>query len=123
MSASFLDGASYKQERASCIKYLVAIYFIQSVFLIYNFLVENFKYLDSRLEVLEEECITALRKQGFSSRNIVCEAYLNLRYQGTDCALMCSAIKHVNPQKSKACSYGDFEQAFIERLVQLINYA
>ncbi|MPC31542.1 5-oxoprolinase [Portunus trituberculatus] len=75
---------------------------------------ENFSYLESRLEALEEECKTSLRNQGFS-RNIVCEAYLNLRYEGTDCALMCSDAKTSILQKGKVCLYGDFEQAFIER--------
>ena len=86
-----------------------------------SFILEIFLYLDSRLEALEEECITSLMSQGFSSRNIVCETYLNLRYQGTDSALMCSAIKTVTPQKDKECSFGDFQQAFIERLVQTMR--
>lgn len=76
---------------------------------------ENFGYFDSRLEVLEAECIKSLKNQGFCSRNIVCEAYLNLRYEGTDCALMCSAVKKTSTEKSKVCSFGDFQEAFIER--------
>lgn len=76
---------------------------------------ENFSFLDSRLEALEEECKISLKKQGFSSKNIVCEAYLNLRYEGTDCALMCSDAKTSILQTGKVCLYGDFEQAFIER--------
>lgn len=72
--------------------------------------------MDSHLEVLEAECMKSLKNQGFISENIVCEAYLNLRYEGTDCALMCSAVKKTGPEKSKVCSYGDFQEAFVERL-------
>ncbi|XP_045604599.1 5-oxoprolinase [Procambarus clarkii] len=75
----------------------------------------HFLYLDSRLEALEKECIDSLKMQGFSSTNIVCEAYLNLRYQGTDCALMCTAVKDGLMGKNNACSYGDFKKAFVER--------
>ncbi|XP_042218072.1 5-oxoprolinase-like [Homarus americanus] len=75
----------------------------------------NFSYLDEHLEALEKECVDYLQGQGFSSSNIVCEAYLNLRYQGTDCALMCTVNKDGLSTKSDACKYGDFKQAFLER--------
>lgn len=81
------------------------------------FVTGNFSYLDSRLEVLERECIDALNKQGFSSQNIKCEAYLNLRYQGTDCALMCTPVKDEQTCKSSSCKYGNFKQAFLNRSV------
>lgn len=76
---------------------------------------ENFLYLNSHLEALEKTCVDSLQQQGFSSVNIVCEVYLNMRYQGTDCALMCSSVKDGASSKSNACSYGDFKKAFLER--------
>ncbi|XP_071530389.1 5-oxoprolinase isoform X1 [Panulirus ornatus] len=75
----------------------------------------NLSYLDSRLEALEKECTNALKNQGFSSVNIICEAYLNLRYEGTDCALMVTADKDGLINKSNSCCYGDFKQAFLKR--------
>jgi len=40
------------------------------------------------LRRLKEQAVTILQKQGFSLEEIVCTTYLNLRYQGTDNAIM-----------------------------------
>ena len=42
------------------------------------------------LEELKEKCRVALKAQGFTETQIGLEPFLHMRYQGTDCALMCS---------------------------------
>jgi 5-oxoprolinase (ATP-hydrolysing) len=44
--------------------------------------------LKGRVSVLNESCQQELSRQGFSDSQITNEVYLNLRYEGTDCALM-----------------------------------
>lgn len=43
------------------------------------------------------------------------EAFLHLRYEGTDCSLMCSAKGH--PPTASSCRAGDFYAAFTSRFV------
>ncbi|XP_060532261.1 5-oxoprolinase isoform X2 [Cylas formicarius] len=75
---------------------------------------ENFDYIDARLEALERECRSQLRKQGFADSHIRLEPYLHLRYDGTDCALMCRPTK---PDEGTAScpKRGDFIRTFVER--------
>ncbi|KAF9028395.1 hypothetical protein BGZ52_011210 [Haplosporangium bisporale] len=44
--------------------------------------------LQERINTLVSQCQQELGKQGFENENIDFEIYLNLRYNGTDCALM-----------------------------------
>ncbi|KAG0257018.1 hypothetical protein BG011_004203 [Mortierella polycephala] len=44
--------------------------------------------LKERINSLVSQCHEELEKQGFDQDHIECEIYLNLRYNGTDCALM-----------------------------------
>lgn len=100
----------------------------------------SFAQLDLRMAALEEACVQALEAQGFArwvprgeegaalaSRvkdvkppparrsHITTEAFLHLRYQRTDCALMCSAKSY--PAHAGTCSHGDFGAAFANRSV------
>lgn len=72
---------------------------------------ENFSYFNERLADLADQCRQELRKQGFSDDHIFLEPYLHMRYDGTDCALMCG------PSKSAEASpkHGDFLKTFVER--------
>uniref|UniRef100_A0A8B9VQB0 5-oxoprolinase, ATP-hydrolysing n=1 Tax=Anas zonorhyncha TaxID=75864 RepID=A0A8B9VQB0_9AVES len=72
-----------------------------------------FAQLDERIAALEQECRQALAAQGFSSDQIRTEAFLHLRYERTDCALMCSAKGH--PPTPSSCRAGDFAAAFASR--------
>ncbi|NWU68681.1 OPLA oxoprolinase, partial [Pterocles burchelli] len=72
-----------------------------------------FPRLDAQLAALERECRDALWTQGFAGEQIRTEAFLHLRYEGTDCALMCSAKGH--PPTPQSCHTGDFLAAFTER--------
>lgn len=46
---------------------------------------------------------------------ITTEPYLHLRYQGTDCALMCTTARD-NSEIPNVMKHGDFESVFINRL-------
>ncbi|XP_067146152.1 5-oxoprolinase [Apteryx mantelli] len=74
-----------------------------------------FAQLDQRIAALERECVEALQAQGFSRSQIRTEAFLHLRYERTDCALMCSAKGH--PATPQSCRAGDFRAAFTSRYV------
>lgn len=74
--------------------------------------------LKKRLDGLSEACVNKLLSQGFRREQIVLEPYLHLRYDGTDCALMCSpkinsATNSSDEKTLKA--YGDFNTTFLER--------
>lgn len=73
---------------------------------------ESFPRLDERLDVLEKKVREKLTAQGFRDSHIEIESFLHLRYQGTDCALMC--IANQNTQK-KGMKHGDFLTTFLER--------
>ena len=90
--------------------------------------VDNFCQIDERLEALSGSCVEELRRQGFADDQIHTEAFLHLRYEGTDCALMCSpgdeeeeeegsrrkkARKEVGSSSSPR--HGDFRSAFLSR--------
>lgn len=51
--------------------------------------------------------------QGFSDSDIVLEPYLHMRYDGTDCALMCSPYAENN--NTVHPKHGDFLRSFIEK--------
>ncbi|CAG8570843.1 4023_t:CDS:10 [Paraglomus occultum] len=49
---------------------------------------DSLPYLKERVQVLIENCTKELRRQGFDDNRIYHEIYLNLRYNGTDFAIM-----------------------------------
>mmetsp|Transcript_13895 Transcript_13895/g.25374 ORF Transcript_13895/g.25374 Transcript_13895/m.25374 type:complete len:1378 (-) Transcript_13895:162-4295(-) len=53
---------------------------------------------EARLEHLAEKARSTLMKQGYSRESIVIEKYLNMRYQGTDNAIMIKESKNANVQ-------------------------
>ncbi|KAF7274470.1 hypothetical protein GWI33_012878, partial [Rhynchophorus ferrugineus] len=78
-----------------------------------SYTADNFDYFDSRLDALKEQCFQQLLKQGFSESNIVLEPYLHMRYDGTDCALMC--VPRTRSGTGHQPRHGDFHTTFIER--------
>uniref|UniRef100_T1J869 5-oxoprolinase n=1 Tax=Strigamia maritima TaxID=126957 RepID=T1J869_STRMM len=80
----------------------------------------NFTYLDNRLTKLTEECVEHLEKEGFESHEIRTEQFLHLRYDKTDCALMCSADGFAANDKS--CRYGDFQTSFLQKYQQEFGF-
>lgn len=70
----------------------------------------SFEYFDERFDALEEQCRKELRKQGFKDENIELKPFLHMRYDGTDCALMCS------PENTKpGTRRGDFMSPFLDK--------
>lgn len=72
---------------------------------------DNFFYIDERLSHLEHQCSLELKKQGFSDHQIYLEPYLHMRYDGTDCALMCGPSENTGDTPN----HGDFLKTFVER--------
>ncbi|XP_029442000.1 5-oxoprolinase [Rhinatrema bivittatum] len=81
---------------------------------------DAFPPLDGRLAGLERSCVEALQEQGFLRSQIDTEAFLHLRYEGTDCALMCSARGH--PATGDSCRAGDFKEAFTTRYLKEFGF-
>ena len=67
---------------------------------------QNKRSLISRLDKLEEDVRGELRNQGFEERRIRVERALNMRFEGTDTALM------ILPEKTDGDGKEDFEAAF-----------
>ena len=79
------------------------------------FFLENFPYIEQRFDELTNKCKEKLNSQGFVDDHIKTEHFLNMRYQGSDGAIMirCSA------QKMKNMKYGDFAKYFTRRYLIL----
>lgn len=69
--------------------------------------------IQGRISELKRTCKEELSKQGFRDQDIGLEVYLNLRYEGTDCALMT-----LQPSESS----WDFESAFCELYKQEFGF-
>ncbi|XP_064410048.1 5-oxoprolinase isoform X1 [Latimeria chalumnae] len=82
---------------------------------------ESFHLLEERITTLEEQCVAALRSQGFHRSQVSTEAFLHLRYERTDCALMCSAKGY--PSTSTSCRTGDFKAAFTDRYLKEFGFS
>ncbi|XP_063975496.1 5-oxoprolinase isoform X2 [Diachasmimorpha longicaudata] len=77
---------------------------------------DAFAKLDARLTALEMSVRSKLQSHGFSDEQIQIQYCLHLRYEGTDCALMCvpDSGKNVNDNDSIP-EHGDFLGNFLER--------
>lgn len=75
--------------------------------------VESFARLDNRLDEMEAKVISKLRAQGFVDSQIKTESFLHLRYDGTDCALMCTSVDRNS--ENETTRHGDFLSPFLER--------
>ncbi|XP_058825820.1 5-oxoprolinase [Topomyia yanbarensis] len=71
--------------------------------------------IQATLDELSLVCRDNLTEQGFSDDAIVLEPFLHLRYEGTDCALMCAPDKVISNQENYIYRYGDFEKTFVNR--------
>nr|XP_012216316.1 PREDICTED: 5-oxoprolinase [Linepithema humile]XP_012216317.1 PREDICTED: 5-oxoprolinase [Linepithema humile] len=74
---------------------------------------ESFARLDDRLDAMEAKVKSKLRAQGFVDSQIKTESFLHLRYEGTDCALMCTSIDRNS--ENGTTRHGDFLAPFLER--------
>ncbi|XP_011188481.2 5-oxoprolinase [Zeugodacus cucurbitae] len=78
-----------------------------------SFSAENAAFFKSRLDALSAQCTSSLQSQGYSK--IELEPFLHLRYDGTDCALMCSPAATARKEDALLASYGDFIDTFLQR--------
>ena len=81
----------------------------------------SFDYFDRRIDTLTRTCIRELEDQGFKNDMIQTTPFLHLRYEGTDCALMCTAEISSLVGSPSSCRHGDFEGSFTERFVELVS--
>lgn len=85
-----------------------------------DFNAENSIALGKQLDLLMEECRQKLQAQGFDELSrITLAPFLHLRYDGTDCAVMCSPYDKTDvdlpPLIPPIPAYGDFYTTFVER--------
>ncbi|XP_073411157.1 5-oxoprolinase [Dendrobates tinctorius] len=81
---------------------------------------DSFLLLEERIAALETQCIESLQQQGFHRSQIDTEPFLHLRYERTDCALMCSARGY--PGTPNSCRVGDFKEAFTARYMKEFGF-
>ena len=75
---------------------------------------DNFSFFNEIFAKLERQCSEELARQGFEPGMIELEPYLHMRYEGTDCALMCTA-KEVEGSPADYPKAGDFLKTFLTR--------
>ena len=80
----------------------------------YVIVAESFNHLDERLDILETRVKEKLSAQGLPGDRIYTQCFLHLRYEGTDCALMCTPTIQKN-SKVSSLRHGDFLTPFLER--------
>ncbi|KAH8910975.1 hydantoinase B/oxoprolinase [Coniochaeta sp. PMI_546] len=73
--------------------------------------------LKSKMEKLKEKSRQALKDQGFEDNDIVFEEYLNMRYRGTESALMI-----IKPSEEDAKEFGGNQWAFGKAFVKHHRY-
>ncbi|XP_069477903.1 5-oxoprolinase [Ambystoma mexicanum] len=81
---------------------------------------DSYPLLDERISALGRKCVAELEGQGFQRSQIETEAFLHLRYERTDCALMCSSKGYAASQDS--CQAGDFKAAFTARYLKEFGF-
>jgi 5-oxoprolinase (ATP-hydrolysing) len=67
--------------------------------------------IESRIDRLRTNILQALTGQGINKKDVVFQDYLNMRYQGTETAMMI-----LRP------ATGDFKQAFLEQHLREFNF-
>ncbi|KAG8200496.1 hypothetical protein JTE90_000574 [Oedothorax gibbosus] len=73
---------------------------------------EHFEYFDSKIDELSQKSMEKLKEQGFQESEITLQVFLNMRYERTDCSLMCTASLN---SIDASCRHGDFERTFLDR--------
>ncbi len=72
--------------------------------------------LESRFAALEARASAALQAQGFAVAEVSCERFLNLRYDGTDVAIM-TPRPGAAADVAEPVAEGDYAAAFVQRCV------
>ncbi|KAJ3086164.1 hypothetical protein HK102_013451, partial [Quaeritorhiza haematococci] len=82
---------------------------------------ENIPHIRTRALSLQKDSITHLKSQGFPPHLIETEIYLNLRYNGTDTALMTLKPKAQATEDNDSC-WGAFEEEFVKMYKQEFGF-
>ncbi|XP_062859373.1 5-oxoprolinase [Trichomycterus rosablanca] len=80
----------------------------------------SYSELDLRIQQLSQRCHDTLHRRGYTSSQISLEVFLNMRYEGTDCALMIGSAE--SPAHSQSCGAGDFRTSFTERYMKEFGF-
>ena len=80
------------------------------------------KYLQDKMEDLKRKSVATLKDQGFSQDQIHFEEYLNMRYRGTESALMVVKPSKEDVQKVYAGDDWAFGKAFIDQHEQEFGF-
>ncbi|TPX35072.1 hypothetical protein SmJEL517_g02480 [Synchytrium microbalum] len=75
-----------------------------------TFETKNLAYIQTRAAALTKDCVAELKRQGFPSELIIPEVHLNLRYQGTDAAMM--TLKPTDSWDLKTEFVNQYQQEF-----------
>lgn len=71
--------------------------------------------LQAKMKKLKEKSLKALEDQGFSDKEIVFEEYLNMRYRGTESALMIVKPSEAEAKENFEGNEWDFGKAFVKQ--------
>ncbi len=78
--------------------------------------------LKKKIEELKQRSRVALREQGFENKSIVFEEYLNMRYRGTESALMIVKPEEKDGEKEFGGDKWAFGQAFVKQHQQEFGF-
>ena len=78
--------------------------------------------LKEKMEKLKEQSTVRLNAQGFSSENIIFEEYLNMRYRGTESALMVPKPSHEDAKRDFDGDEWAFGKAFVKQHEQEFGF-
>ena len=76
---------------------------------------ETKNHLKAKMDELKKKSITVLKDQGFSEHNVAFEEYLNMRYRGTESALMVLKPSEKDTNHKYDGEDWAFDQAFVEQ--------
>ena len=83
-------------------------YFIN---ILMSFITDSMKMIDDIIDQLIQDCRSELANQGFPAEKIKTDVYLNLRYDRTDCGIMCLPTAS-SKSSNKLSKHGDFLATF-----------
>ncbi|KAL9974396.1 hypothetical protein ACROYT_G011420 [Oculina patagonica] len=83
---------------------------------------DSYKYLEERIGLLTQQCTDELKTQGFDESQISTQIFLHMRYDGTDCALICNVSPGQTEKSEESSSFGDFGKVFMDRYLQEFGF-
>lgn len=95
--------------------YILYIFVLARKYINSNSVISDaFERLDDKFDILQAKVRSKLLVQGFPEDRIHTECFLHLRYEGTDCALMCTP-SFPRDSNVQCMRHGDFANPFLER--------